>query len=85
MLPPGAAVLAAPYHRLSSFDTIKKCVLIRHPWDDNDAYWGSVTGIPSHVVVIGKQQQTNDLVKSLPTHCVILCRFHAQSTCNSIY
>ena len=74
MLPPGAAVLAAPYHRLSSFDTIKKCVLIRHPWDDNDAYWGSVTGIPSHVVVIGKQQQTYDLVKSLPDQIQAIIR-----------
>ena len=74
MLPPGAAVLAAPYHRLASFDAIKKCVLIRHPWDDNDAYWGSVTGIPSHVVVIGKQQQTYDLVKSLPDQIQAITR-----------
>ena len=65
-LPAGAAVLAAPYHRLASFDAIKRCVLIRHPWDDGDKYWGSVTGIPSHVVVIGKQQQTYDLIKELP-------------------
>lgn len=74
MLPPGAAVLAAPYHRLSSFDTIKKCVLIQHPWDDDDKYWGSVTGIPSHVVVIGKQKQTYDLIKSLPDQIQTILR-----------